>query len=389
MADALVIAEEVRAALAGGGAVVALESTIVAHGLPFPENLEVDQRECIEIAQTSARSLVRLLNDILDVTKLEMGKFSLEEKPFSIRQCIQNTINILVPVVINKGIRLKFAVADNVPEMLVGDQTRLNQVMTNLAGNAVKFTEKGTVELLVTAGDGSTGGKRHVTFAIADTGIGIPDDKKDLLFQVFSQVDESHSRSYGGSGLGLSISKEIVERMGGTISFTSEVGKGSIFTCTIPFGETESMTEAVRAPVETETVVSTPAAEEMRKPRLLIAEDDPVIRQLLGMLLQRSNYDIDTAETGLKAVEMWEYGKYDLILMDVQMPILNGFEATGAIRAKELDRGGHIPIVAMTAHALKEDEEMCLAAGMDAYISKPIDFKKSLQVIGDILKTKA
>ena len=135
--------------------------------------------------------------------------------------------------------------------------------------------------------------------------------------------------------------------------------------------------------------MSPPAAEEMKKPRLLIAEDDPVIRQLLGMLLQRSNYDIDTAETGLKAVEMWEYEEYDLILMDVQMPILNGFEATGAIRAKELDCGGHIPIVAMTAHALKEDEEMCLAAGMDAYISKPIDFKKSLQVIGDILKLKA
>ena len=205
------------------------------------------------------------------------------------------------------------------PETLVGDQTRLNQVLTNLAGNAVKFTEKGKVEIRVTAGDVSPGGKREVTFTITDTGIGIPDDKKDLLFQVFSQVDESHSRSYGGTGLGLAISKEIVERMGGTISFTSEEGKGSTFSCTIPFGETESLTEAVRAPVETETVVSTPAVEETRKPRLLIAEDDPVIRQLLGTLFQRSNYEIDCSrkraesgrDVGKRGIRPYSDGRAD------------------------------------------------------------------------------
>ncbi len=271
------------------------------------------------------------------------------------------------------------------PETLVGDQTRINQVLTNLAGNAVKFTEKGKVEIRVAAGGRAPGGKREITFTVTDTGIGIPDDKKHLLFHVFSQVDESHSRSYGGTGLGLAISKEIVERMGGTISFTSEEGKGSTFSCTIPLGEAEAERDACFASGEMATAGDAPYTEVITKPLILVAEDEQVTRQVLGLMLQRANYECDFAENGQKAVEMWESGKYDLILMDVQMPRLNGFEATAAIRDKERTRGDHIPIVAMTAHALKEDEERCLAAGMDAYVSKPIDFKACLQLIGETL----
>jgi CheY-like chemotaxis protein len=199
-------------------------------------------------------------------------------------------------------------------------------------------------------------------------------------------VDESHSRNYGGAGLGLAISKEIVERMGGTIGFTSEEGQGSAFSCTIPFGEAEAECDVTFASRETTTAVEAPRPEMTTKPCLLVAEDDPTISQVLGTMLRMEKYEVAFAENGQKAVEMWENGNYDLILMDVQMPRMTGFEATAAIREKENTRGGHIPIVAMTAHAFKEDEKRCLDAGMDAYISKPINFRACLQLIEDNLK---
>jgi len=351
-------------------------------------NQEAEQREFIETAQTSARALVRILNDILDLTKIEAGKLSIEAKPFSVRKCLETTFNILLPSARTKGLGFDFEVSDNVPETLAGDQTRLIQILTNLAGNAVKFTQKGKVELRATAGVRTTDGKRYVTFTVTDTGIGIPGDKKHLLFHVFSQVDVSHTRSYGGTGLGLAISKELVERMGGVITFTSEEGKGSIFSFTVPLGETGEEQGAIIATAETAPAGDSPLTAETAKPRLLVAEDDPTVRQVLGLLLHKSNYEADFAESGEQVIELWENRQYDLILMDVQMPGMNGFEATAVIREKERTRGGHIPIVAMTAHALKEDEDRCLAAGMDDYISKPIDFKKSLQIIADMLKLK-
>ena len=349
-------------------------------------NLEVEQRDFIETAQTSARSLVLILNDILDLTKIEMGKLSIDEKPFSVRGCVENAFNLLLPGASSKRLNFNLTVAEDVPETLIGDKLRLNQIITNLAGNAVKFTEKGKVEIRVEAGCNATDGKREVavTVTVTDTGIGIPLDKKDLLFRPFSQVDQSHSRAYGGTGLGLVISKEIAERMGGTISFTSEEGIGSTFSCTIPFDVSES--DAVLAAEKPAMAGEARRVEELKKPRLLVAEDDPVIRQVLGSMFKRLKYAIDFAENGQKAVEMWETGEFDLILMDVQMPGMNGFEATGAIREKERSRSGHTPIIAMTAHALKEDEQRCLDAGMDAYISKPIDFEKTLQVMGETLK---
>ena len=342
-------------------------------------NLEAEQREFIEICQRSALSLVRILNDILDLTRIEAGKLSMEEMPFSVRECVENTCNVFSPSVKRKGVNLDCTVAHDVPETLVGDQKRINQVLTNLVGNAVKFTQKGNIELRVTAGGGTPCSRREVTFTVTDTGIGIPEDKKHLLFRVFSQVDESHTRVYGGTGLGLAISKEIIERMGGKISSTSKEGKGSIFSFTIPLGEAEAKNDSAIFVAEKTGTAS--CAEELKNSRILIAEDDPTIRQILGSMLKMANYEIDFAENGQKAVEMGSNGIYDLILMDIQMPLLNGFEATTAIREKERIDGGHIPIIAMTAHALKEDEARCLAAGMDAYISKPIDFQKTLQVI--------
>lgn len=247
----------------------------------------------------------------------------------------------------------------------------------------IKFTEKGKVEIGVAAGASSPGAMREVTFTVTDTGIGIPDDKKNHLFHAFSQVDESDSRAFGGTGLGLAISKEIVELMGGTITFTSQEGVGSTFSFTISLAESSAKSGA--DPQSTENASPGPA-ENAGGRHLLLVEDDATIREFLGRLLTLEGHQVDFAENGMKAVEMCEKGNYDLVLMDIQMPLLDGFEVTRAIRDKEREGGIHIPIVAMTAHASKEDEQRCLAAGMDAFIPKPINFEKALQVIGHFSK---
>jgi PAS domain S-box-containing protein len=354
--------------------------------LALSGNLDAEQRSYIETARSSSRALVRILNDILDLTKIEMGKLVLEEKPFLIQKCLENTYNLLLPVAKNKGLHLHLKVAENVPEIVLGDQTRLNQVLTNLMGNAVKFTERGEVGMLIASGASLPGGRRELIFSVSDTGIGIPRSKEDLLFRVFSQVDGSHTRNYGGTGLGLAISKEIVERMGGTIGFTSEEGEGSTFTCRIPLGVVESQQEERLVPEQCAPQWDAPRVGKPKRSRLLVAEDDVVISEVLGSMLKMAGYDAVFVENGHQAVEMWDKEPFDLILMDVQMPRMNGFEATGAIRERERARGGYTPIVAMTAHALKEDEQRCLDAGMDQYISKPIDFNECLQLIKNTIK---
>jgi len=229
------------------------------------------------------------------------------------------------------------------------------------------------------------GGKLEINFSVSDTGIGIAESQKDLLFRVFSQVDQSHSRSYGGTGLGLAISKEIVEHMGGSICFTSQEGRGSTFFCTVQLGEGKLERPAVTLAARAPTAEFVDLAAERPRPRLLVAEDDQTIRQVLGGMLQRSQFEIVFAENGQAVLDSWQQGEFDLILMDVQMPGMNGFEATAAIRERERAIGGHIPIIAMTAHALKEDKERCLESGMDGYISKPIDFRHCLEVIRESL----
>lgn len=353
--------------------------------------LEEDQlpvlRNYLETAQSSARALLRILNDILDMAKLEAGKLIIEEEPFSLQKCIAEAGNIVASEVRRKKLDFTVSVAEDVPDTVVGDQMRLRQVLINLVGNSIKFTERGEVELRVIAGKAISDGKRQFTFGISDTGIGIPDDKKKLLFQAFSQVDSSLSRSFGGTGLGLTISRNIVELIGGEIFFVSEEGVGSTFSFTIPLGEAALESYTLPASELSESTTTAQVGEKVS--RILLAEDDSVSRLVITKMLKKSNYNVDVAEDGQKAIELWEKGGYDLVLMDVQMPRLNGFEATHVIREKEQEHGSHTPIVAMTAHAGKEHEEICLAAGMDAYISKPIDLKQCLQKIGDILRQSA
>jgi PAS domain S-box-containing protein len=353
--------------------------------LTLKEELNPVLREYQDMAQRSARSLLRILNDILDMAKIEAGKLSIEDELFSLPLCISEVVDTFTPEVQRKGLEITLSIAEDMPKTVVGDQLRLQQILTNLVGNAVKFTETGSVVVRVSSAAASSAGIRDFTFSVTDTGIGVPEAKKGLLFRAFSQIDSSHSRRYGGTGLGLSISREIVELMGGTISCSSEEGSGSTFSFTVPLREArfEGAVPSPAAPLSPEAIPA-PAGE--RAPRILLAEDDAGNRKAFGALFKMSNYDVDFAEDGLQVIELWERGAYDLVLMDIQMPQLNGYEATRAIRLKEVERGGHIPIVALTAHAFKEDVEKCLAAGMDAYISKPIDIVKFLQLIGEIIK---
>jgi CheY-like chemotaxis protein len=341
----------------------------------------------MEIAIRSGRSLLLILNDILDLTKIEEGKLSINEKEFPLAGCVNLAVDILIPEARRKGIDLILSMADDLPDAVFGDQLRLQQVLTNLIGNAVKFTERGKVEVTVAAGGRTAAGRRVITFTVADTGIGIPPDKQHHLFRPFSQVDDSHSRRFGGTGLGLAICRELVERMGGTITFISKEGAGSRFSFTLPLCEAGCVCGEV-------PVSASPTADAVRRPagkarqRLLIAEDDRITRKVFGMMLKQLEFDFDFVTDGRQAVEMWENGGYDLVLLDVQMPVMGGYEATAAIRGLELEHGGHVPIVAMTAHALREDEERCLAAGMDAYLSKPIDFRKCIEVIREQVKNR-
>ncbi len=352
--------------------------------------LDPEQRECIDTAYTSARSLLQILNDILDLTKIEEGKLSIEEKPFTLAIYVNFAVDIILPEARRKGLELILSKADDLPETVIGDQMRLRQILTNLIGNAVKFTERGKVVVTVTAGERSAAGKREITFTIADTGIGIPADKRNLLFRPFSQIDDSHTRVFGGTGLGLAISRELVERMGGTISCESEEGHGSIFSITIPLCEAGTLcAEALVSGMTPPAASDTPPACRETRPHLLIAEDDETTRKVFGLMLKRHDFDIDFVANGRQAVEMCGKGGYDLIIMDVQMPVMDGFEATATIRVREKEHGGHIPILAMTAHALKEDEDRCLACGMDAYVSKPIDFRKCIGVIRELLDKQA
>jgi signal transduction histidine kinase/DNA-binding response OmpR family regulator len=354
--------------------------------LALQSTCNVQQTECIQTAYRSSKSLLRILNDILDLAKVEAGKFSLDQKPFSLRGCVTETMEILIPEARRKGLDLQLSVAEDLPDHLKGDQIRLRQVLTNLVGNALKFTDLGRVEVEVAAGEGGPEETVEARFTVRDTGIGIPENKKHLLFESFSQVDGSHTRSYGGTGLGLAISKEIVGRMGGSITFESEAGKGSTFTFTARLGlAAGEIAEDADARPEVPPVQPTVRRNSGGHRHLLITEDDATIRQVLGTMLAMLEYRVDFAEDGCKAIEMWERGSYDMILMDVQMPRLDGFQATQAIREREGSCGGRIPILAMTAHAMKEDEQRCIAAGMDDYISKPIDFQECLQKISALL----
>jgi len=319
-----------------------------------------EQRECFEVVHASAESLLSLLNDILDFSKIEAGRLALDPAPFSLRSAMDAAVNTMRAAADKKGLSLTWGIAPEIPAMVVGDESRWRQVMLNLIGNAIKFTESGAVNLEAHMAC-DEGPLSLVEFSVRDTGPGIPADKQRLIFEAFCQGDGSTARKYGGTGLGLTISARIVKLMGGKLWVDSRPGAGSTFSFTAYFGR--GAEPAVQAP-DAEPIA------EQRSLSILLAEDNRVNQRLASLLLEKRGHRVAVAVDGLRAVELHETGAFDIILMDIQMPGMDGFEATAAIRERERAGSRYTPIIAMTAHAENGYAERCRAAGMDGYVTK-------------------
>jgi PAS domain S-box-containing protein len=355
--------------------------------------LDPEQRDYAETIQRSAGSLTSLINDILDFSSIEARTLRVDRVAFSLRAAIEQTASEFAPHAGAKGIDFASSIASNVPDAVLGDSTRLRQVLANLLGNAVKFTERGRVELAAEAVS-QTRDELKLRFTVTDTGIGIPAGDRDRLFDTFTQADDSNTRKYGGTGLGLAISKQLVELLGGEIGVESEPGAGSRFWFTASFGSAlkaeatpRALAPRVTAGVPMSAIAAsksacaTPAAEASSKGaigqsmRILLAEDNEINQRITLRLLQKLGLAADAVVNGREAVEALEKQKYDLVLMDCQMPDMDGFEATAVIRSRE-GKSRHQTICALTANAMAGDRERCLAAGMDDYISKPVGLQK-------------
>ncbi len=332
------------------------------------------KRTYLEMIHSSAQRLLKLINDILDFSKIEAGKLELDIAPFSLRDTIAGALEMLAISAVKKNIELTVDCNRQIPDILLGDAGKLSQILINLVGNAVKFTNKGNVSLTVCHKDPEDGQNDSVElhFQIRDTGIGIPQTKINNIFKAFSQISTSQNANHRGTGLGLVIASELAEMMGGKIFVESKPGVGTTFYFALQF-KVGSVDTIDHKKIKNNFVVSTSGTKASRKPlHILLVEDEYINRTLAVALLEREGWEIKVAENGIQAMDMLTDLVFDLILMDIQMPELDGYETTRAIRRHERNTEKHIPIIAMTAHAVKGDREKCLAAGMDGYISKPI-----------------
>ena len=323
------------------------------------------QREYLEIVESSADSLLIIINDILDFSKMEAGKLSLDPIEFDLSAKIDNIMQLFASRAVQKKIQLAHTIATEVPTHIIGDPGRFRQIVVNLVGNAIKFTEHGGVALRVGLGAGdSARDTLHIT--VTDTGIGIPLAQQTSIFDSFAQADASTTRKFGGTGLGLSIASQLTRLMGGKIWVESVPGNGSSFHVTIPFQLARELDVAVVVPI-----AAAIQSEGFRPLRVLLAEDNAVNALLATVLLKKVGHVVTNVVTGRKALDALAVSAFDLILMDVQMPVMDGLEATAEIRRAEISTGAHIPIVAFTAHAMAEDRKRFLAAGADGYLTKP------------------
>jgi len=341
------------------------------------------QRDYLQTVRSSAESLLVIINDILDFSKIEAGKLEIAAVAFSLRGLVGDTLKPLSIRAAEKKLRLIVDIGPDVPDAIVGDPIRFRQVLVNLVGNAVKFTETGeiVVRIVHSMEPGGTQVTLHVS--VIDTGIGIPVDKQSAIFQAFTQADGSTTRLYGGTGLGLTISAKLVSLMGGRIDVDSAPGRGSTFSfsITLPLASEAAPARVAAKPV--------PPAARTRPLRVLVAEDNAVNRKLAEHLLRQRGHDPLVVSNGREAVEALSCGSFDLVLMDLQMPEMDGFEATATIRARERGTGTRIPIIALTAHAMAGDRQRCLDADMDGYVSKPIEAKELFGVIESLARAAA
>ncbi len=359
--------------------------------LALDADIDDEQKNILHTINAEAGSLLDIINEVLDFSKIESGKLELEEIPFDLGNAFENIANSFTFRFQQKGLELVSFLSPEIPTRLIGDPGRLRQILVNLAGNALKFTQKGEVFVKAEMVE-DYGENVKICFSIKDTGIGIPKDKQSKIFESFTQVDGSTTRKYGGTGLGTTISKRLVELMEGEIGVESEEGKGSTFWFTVILGkqgEPRDVVETVLGlPEKKDGILAsklvtrhTSADNKTLGVRILLTEDYPANQQVAIRHLGRAGYQVELAENGKQAVEAFQKNQYDLILMDIQMPLMDGYEATAGIRALEKSKAKRVPIIAMTAHAIKGYKAKCLEAGMDDYISKPLMRKKFLAMV--------
>ena len=340
--------------------------------LVLETTLTGDQREYLDIVKGRGQDLLHIIDDILDLARIEADRLGLIDEPFRVREAMTSTLASIRLRVEQKGLTLRSSIADNVPVELRGDSLRLRQVLLNLLSNAIKFTAEGSIELRVELLDESPGPQCGLRFTVTDTGMGIPLSRQQVIFDPFIQADSSTVRNYGGTGLGLTICRRLVEKMGGEIGVTSEPGRGSAFFFTALFRKLA--THAKRPTGQ----YPAPKTGQESALHILMVEDDPTSRMLVGGILRRDGHTVEEACEGEPAVCAARDRDFDLVLMDVQMPGMDGLTATRAIRALAEDpdpgirRRAQVPIVAVTAHAMRGDSERCLEAGMNRYLTKPI-----------------
>lgn len=352
--------------------------------LALTTSLTQEQHDYVEATKASAESLLAVLNDILDLSKIEAGRLDLDSLDFSLRQCLENALHSLALSARQKELELVCTIQPEAPDALVGDPSRLRQVLLNLIGNAVKFTPAGQIKIQVEL-EAETDEEAALHFSVADTGIGIPANKQQQIFDAFQQADDSTARKYGGTGLGLTICSKLTALMGGRIWVESEVNRGSTFHFTARFGRS-SVAQPARPESSKSTSLASPERHgQIRSLRILLAEDNPINQKLAVRLLEKQGHSVTVARDGREALALWEQQVFDLVLMDVQMPEIDGLQTTVAIREKEKATGAHTPILAMTAYAMKGDRERCLEAGMDGYLAKPIQPSELFEAIESLL----
>jgi len=345
--------------------------------LALDTDLTAEQRDYLTTVKSSAKSLLTTIDGVLDFARVEAGKIGLDTAAFHLRQSLDETIECLAPQAREKGLRLQYEISPGTPEVVWGDAARLRQVLTHLAANAIKFTDRGEIRLCAAVeSEDACGFCLH--FTVLDTGIGISTAKLGCIFEAFTQADGSFTRRHGGVGLGLSISSKLAQLMGGRIWAESREGGGSAFHFTVRYRR--AVTPAPPDPLQQEQPKSRSAPE--RRAHILVAEDNAVNQRLVKRMLEKSGCSTVVVGDGHEAVKAVRSQTFDIVLMDIQMPVMDGCEAATLIRQGEKQTGAaHVPIVALTAHTMNGDRERCLAAGMDAYLSKPVQTATLFQTI--------
>ena len=341
--------------------------------------LDEEQQDNVETIYKSGNNLLSILNDILDISKIEAGELKIENVPFHLNTVIMEMQQLFSPIAQDKGLEILLNRQGSIPSTIIGDLGRVQQILRNLISNALKFTEQGSISIIVKVIDREE--RKSLYIAVKDTGIGIPKDKLDIIFEKFSQADTSTSRKYGGTGLGLTICYQLTKMMGGRIGVESSIGKGAMFWFEIPLNVADNEEVAVNLYSEDKLDPS-----ELLLPKdikILVVDDHPVNQKLVKkMLTNLELIHIDIATNGMQAIEMIEENKYDVVLMDCQMPELDGYQATRILRDKEKKQGvACLPVIALTANAMVGDREKCFDAGMNDYLSKPVKTDKLTRVL--------